>query len=840
MKCFIILVFMTSSVIFPQRGGIKGKVTHKGNPVSSVNILINNTNYGTSSKIDGTFEVRNIPSGEYEIKFSAVGYETKIIRINVEVNRITELNVELNQHAVEVGTVEVLGYHKYDDTKVSSIDINPHDAKVIPGAAEDVLRTLQSLPGVLAASDFTSHLIVRGGGPDQNLIIMDDIEIFNPYRLYGIISMFNPDVISDINLITGGFPAKYGDRLSAVLDVTNREGSNKKYLSGSVNASIVDANVVLEGKNPFNLKGSWMFNTRRTYYDLIIEPFVKNAGLVDENTSFPNFYDIQTKIVVGPYSGHKFLLNGINSRDGVDLVSGKKRQTPDSVDFYNVMWNDVLGFTWHYAPDDKLFNKVILSWYDNRSTTDFGSRILDPSLQREAFENAAPDTLSPYLLGFNTDATYSSTKYSIEDKFTYRWDKNLFEAGAGVDFIKNQVDVKFNLDPELRSFFATEPRFRVILDDIKSLRHLNRYKAYIQNRFAIGEHIFFLPSLRVDHYDILNKSYLAPRVSLSYALDEITTMRAVWGMYYQSPGYEKQADNFTLYDLSEQYTKNLEAEKAVHYVLGIERWLNNEWNLSLESYYKDFTNLITQKEVTGTKYITEPVPGKDPHYRLGWTNPIPISGDSLTQIPVNSSVGESYGIEFFLEKKNASEDSRFSGWFSYTFAFADRIVYGKKIPSKYDQRHTINIVMNYKASSWLDVGVRWQYGSGFPASVPVGIKPRIVLADYNLDGDPETPVVVTRHASGLPENQQEVIYDVDFGDNRLNAHKPPYHRLDIRLTAYADYWDLDWAFYLDVINVYNRSNVIEYDYYVSEDLTLGKEPTTMFPIIPTLGFSVKF
>ena len=148
--------------------------------------------------------------------------------------------------------------------------------------------------------------------------------------------------------------------------------------------------------------------------------------------------------------------------------------------------------------------------------------------------------------------------------------------------------------------------------------------------------------------------------------------------------------------------------------------------------------------------------------------------------------------------------------------------------------------MNYKASSWLDVGVRWQYGSGFPASVPIGIKPRIVLADYNLDGDPETPMIVTRHTSGLPENQQEVIYDVDFGNNRLNAHKPPYHRLDIRLTAYADYWDLDWAFYLDVINVYNRSNVIEYDYYVSEDLTLGKEPTTMFPIIPTLGFSVKF
>lgn len=842
MRYLLIIVLLIPGIIFPQRGGIKGKVTDNDNPVSSVNILIINTNYGTSSENDGTYEIRNIPSGEYEIRFSAVGYWTKTFIINIEANRIKELNVELEQRTIEVGTVEVFGqpYSKDDDIITSLIDLNPRDAKVIPGAAEDVLRTLQSLPGVLAPNDFSSRFVVRGGGPDQNLIILDDIEIFNPYRLYGVISMFNPDVVSNISLITGGFPAKYGDRLSAVLDVTNREGSTKKYLTGSVNASIVDVNVVLEGKNPFNLKGSWLINTRRTYYDLIIEPFVKNAGLVDENTSFPNFYDIQTKIAIGPYSGHKFLLNGINSRDGVDLVSGKDRQTPDSVDFFNVTWNDVLGFAWHYTPNEKFFNKVILSWYYNRAATDFNSRILDPSLQRDAFENAAPETLSPYLLGFDMNAVLSLTKYAIDDKLTYLWSNNLFEAGAGLDFIRNEVDFRFNLDSELKSFFASEPRFRVALDDVKSLRYLKRYKAYIQNRFAINERFFFQPGLRFDYYDILNKSYFAPRISLSYALDEITTIRTSWGMYYQSPGYEKQVDNFVLYDFIKQYTENLEAERSIHYVLGIERWLNNEWRLSVESYYKDFTNLITQKEVPGTKYITEPVPGRDPHYRSGWTNPVPVPDDSLTQIPGNSAVGESYGIEFFLEKKNIWGNENLSGWLSYSLAFADRIVNGRKFPSKYDQRHTVNIVLNYKVNSWFDAGIRWQYGSNFPATVPDGVKPRIVLADYNFDGKPETPVIATRQNSGLHENQQEVIYDVDFGNNRLNADKPPYHRLDIRLTAYADYWDLDWAFYLDVINVYNRSNIIEYDYYVTEDLTLGKEPTNMFPIIPTLGFSVKF
>jgi len=841
-KKLIFLLFTVSPVLFAQEGNLKGKVTDGNNPIPFVNIILLNTIYGTSSENDGSFELENIPSELYEVKFSAVGYETKTIEVNIESNKTTELIVELKQQAIEVGTVEIFGsqFQDQNDTRTSVLDLNPRDAKIIPGATEDVFRTLQSLPGVLAPNDFSSQLIVRGSGPDQNLIIMDDIEVFNPYRLYGVISMFNPDAVSDINLITGGFPAKYGDRLSAVLDVTNKEGTTKNYFSGSVNASIVDANIVLEGKNPFNLKGSWLLNTRRTYYDLIIEPFVKNAGLVDENTSFPNFYDVQTKIAIGPYSGHKFLLNGIYSRDGVDIVSGEKRKTPDSVGVYNITKNDILGFAWHYAPNQKLFNKVIVSWYNTSGTTDFNSEILDPSLERDAFKDALPDTLSSYLLGFEFDAVFGFKKYSIDDKFNYLWGKNLFEAGAGVDFMETEINFNFNLDPELEAIFNAQPQFRAAIDDIKDLKYFNRYRSYIQNRFTLTERLFFQPSLRFDYYDLLNKAYFAPRVSLSYALNELTTLRAVWGIYYQSPGYEKQRDQNLLLDLDERYTNDLQAEKSMHYVFGIERWLTSEWRIRAEAYYKDFTDLIVPQEVTGSTYITETIPGRDARYRSGWTNPVRISGDSLTQIPVNNSVGEAYGLELFLEKKNISGNNRFSGWVSYSLAFTDRIENNRAIPFNFDQRHTVNFVFNYKVNSWLDAGLRWQYGSGFPLTEPVGIKPRIILADYDFDGKPETPVIATRKSSSLPEDQQEVIYDIDFGNNRLNGRKPEYHRLDIRLTAYADYWDLDWAFYLDVINVYNRSNIIGYDSYVKEDLTLGREATTMFPIIPTLGFSVKF
>ena len=224
--------------------------------------------------------------------------------------------------------------------------------------------------------------------------------------------------------------------------------------------------------------------------------------------------------------------------------------------------------------------------------------------------------------------------------------------GQVVDFMQTLVNFKFKLDPELQAIFASNPQFRAVLNDLKNTRNYNRYRIFAQNNFKVNEKLFVQPSLRFDYYDILDKAYLAPRISLSYGIDEVTTLRAVFGLYFQSPGYEKIVDQGVLYDLGDLYTKQLDAENALHYVLGIERWLNNEWSLRLEGYYKSFNNLIKQKKVRGTQYFTEKVPGKDPRFISGWTRPITISGDSLTQIPINDSYGESYGLEFFLSKKN--------------------------------------------------------------------------------------------------------------------------------------------------------------------------------------------
>ena len=835
----ILLITFISNIIIAQSGGIKGIITANNQPLPGVNILFMETNYGGVTDADGNYSIKNIPSGDYSIRFSIVGYNSQTRDVEITANRIVEFNLEMIQQSIEMEEVRVVDskIQTQDDTQTSLINLNPDQARVQPGAVTDVLRSLQSLPGVLAPNDFSSQLIVRGSGPDQNLMVMDDVEVFNPYRLYGVISMFNPESVSDINLITGGFPSRYGDRLSAVLDITNREGSTVKPVSGNLNASIVSANLLLEGRNPFSVPGSWLVSTRRTYYDLIVEPFVKETGLVEDNVSFPNFFDIQAKLSFIPFSGHKFLFNGVYSRDGVNVVSGDEREQPDSVSIFNESYNNLLSFAWHYTPHKNFFNKFIVSWYENSGDTDFDSKFLDPSLNRNDFEDAAPDTLAPYLVDIAFSSIFKFRKYSIEDRMNIFWGENYeLEMGAGVDFMRTNLIIHFEVDPKLRAIINGNPNIRAVFDDIEDAKDYTRMKAYVHNNFMVSEKLYIQPGIRFDYYDILKKAYISPRISLAYSFDKLTTLRAVWGIYFQSIGYEKMRDRNILFDLSPKFTELLNAEKSFHYVLSIERWLTSEWRVKLEGYYKDFQNLITKRAVTGTGYYTEPVPGKDPRYSDSWTQPVTVSTDSLTNIPENNSFGEAYGFEFMLEKRNIAGFDRINGWISYALAKADRNEYNFWLPFQFDQLHTINVVLNYKLNHWLEFGMRFQYGSGFPITEAVGIKPRIIKIDTNGDMIPDTPVIATKG------DTDEVVYDVDFGDlsNRFASRKPVYHRLDIRFSAEADYWNLDWIFYLDIINVYNRSNVIAYDYSVSPELILEREATTMFPIIPTFGFNLRF
>ena len=814
-------------------GAIAGLVTAKSRaiPLASVTILIQGTGLGTTSNERGEFQIGPVPPGTWVVIARRLGYaEWQSTNVTVRPDSLTTLVILLEEAAIPLGEIQVTAERRRltEDIRSSVVTLAPARARTLAGVAEDVMRTLQALPGISSPSDFSSQLVIRGSGPDENLVVLDDIEIFNPYRLYGLISMFNPETVTDITLITGGFPARYGDRLSSVLDVRSRDGDRTGPVRGNIDASISNANLVLSGAMPFRLDGSYLMSGRRTYYDLILGPIARNSGLVSGDVAFPNFTDFQSRLVIEPAKGHRLSASALFSHDGVDLMSGRDRQMPDSVNVVDNTRNNVAGVAWQYIPRDGLLSKLTLSWYDNRGITQFDGDFLDPSLDRTLYENGDTSGIRLFNVGFNSE--YEFRKLSVGEDLTVLLPSHTVEAGAGVDALRSSLIWHFRPDATFRAILQL--REVALADDFVQSRSYRRAHVYVQDNIAVTESFSVQPGIRLDEFQILGRSYVQPRLNIAYRLDPITTLRAAWGIYRQSPGYEKLLDQATFYDFSGASLSGLNAEQSVHWIAGVDRWISEEWRLRVEGYTKNFSDVIVQEIVPGTIFQTAPIPGGNIRLRSGWSSPVATTGDSVTTVPINGATGRSYGIEVMLEKPRSRPEDRISGWIGYSLSHADRERGGIVTPFRFDQRHTLDVVMDYRLSSSFTLGARWRYASNFPYTEPVGLKPRIV--DANQNGRPVKVIQV--------DGNGNVIFDVDLGgeSNRYSGRLPAYHRLDLRITAFADYWGFDWAFYVDVINVYNRSNVLNYRNFVRDDLTLGRNAITMLPIFPTLGFSVHF
>ena len=843
----ILLLLFSGFARAQETGTITGKVNkltpeNTYEPVEDANVSIfisAKTNKITAStNEDGIYTLSSVPAGTYSIKAEKVGFKpNEKSSIEVKAGDTLAINFILNEETYTTEEIDVISERfrqAQNDMRTSLMNVSPRTSQTLPGVGEDVLRSLQTLPGVTAPNDFSSQLVVRGSGPDQNLIIMDDVEIFNPYRLYGVFSMFNPETLSDINLITGGFPAKYGDRLSAVLDVTNKEGTRSKWFKAITNINIANANLIFSGKMPIKgLPGSWIVSTRRTYYDLILAPFAKSAGLIDESASFPAFEDIQAKLSFGPFKSSKFNVNAIFSKDGVDIVPGSSKELQDSISVRDVTNNNVVSASWHYAPSTNFLSRTTASWYLNKGDANFGGSLLDPVIDRNSYTPEMRDSLRALglYLGMSFSSKYTFRKYSIVNNTIFNSSENRIEIGGGIDVLKTDLEFRLQLDDKLKALFQSNPNFSAFDDNFLEGKNYWRSHLYAQDRVKVSGKLYVQPGVRFDYYDIIKKPYLPPRLNLSYAVNKITTIRAGTGIYYQSPGYEKLIDGQVFFDLSPDNVQKLDAERSIHYILGIERWFNDELFGKFETYYKQFNDLIVQERLTGHRYefyLNDPN-NHDPAYMqnpANWRRSAnKVEFDSLTSTPVNGAKGQAYGFEFYLEKKRLSPGSRLSGWISYSLSWGNSEQDGLTFPLKFDQRHSLNIVADYMILPWLELGARFNLSSNFPYTAPVGIKPRVVGDSLAV-----LPFV------------NKVQFDFDFGteSNRLASRKPLYHRLDIRATAYTSFWGVDWAFYLDVINVYNHKNIIGYDSYINDKLQVVLKPIGQFPILPTIGINAKF
>ncbi len=859
----LLLLGALQPTVAQERAELRGTITdaESGETIPGANVGLPATGDGVAADADGRYTLRAEP-GATVVQFSAVGYESAVREVTLTAAQPKTLDIALTPDVVALEQVEVAASRRQPlrDTRPSITAVSPEQVQALPGAAEDVLRSLQTTPGVLAANDFSSQLIVRGGGPDQNLIILDDVEVFNPYRLYGVVSMFNPATVSNLTLYTGGFPARYGDRLSAALDVQSRDGDRDTTLGGSFNASLANANLVMEGKTGV-WDGSWLVTGRRTYYDLVIGLLARELDAVGENTRFPNFADLQGRLTLRPADGHRIRIGGITSRDALDVaVEGAlddRGSEADRVAAEDLTRNDMAYATYDWTPNPALNVQLTASTYRNAGDLASAGNIVP----RDGFDGseivAANDTIN--AASFAYDQSFLFRKHSLYQRATLEAPRQLIEVGGGVDWLETTLQFDLDLNEVGRALFESfqqDSPFGVgaFPEQFDQGERYYRYHAYAQTRVELlSDRLFVQPGLRYDYYRLIDRSYLSPRLSASLRLTDETTLRAAWGRYVQSPGFEKLLDDPQAFDLSEDVgLQSLAAEASYHYVLGLTRWLNNRYQLRLEGYVKTFDDLIVQDRGVVTRAVarfddTQGLPRTDPDaYDVRVEDAV-----GLTTRPVNDADGRAYGLEVSLEKQRAAAGDRFTGWVSYAYAHATRSrtrqeAPGSRItfPFDYDRRHTLNVVVNTRLGSGWTLGTTFRLGTGFPYTPAVGAAP-VVVRPLDVD-DPEAeaaPTVLTNSETGL------VRFEPRYGDadNLNSARLPLYHRLDVRLSRAVNVFGLPGEAYLDVINVYNRANVLAYQYAAitdpdapEADPRLERQPVTMLPILPTLGFNLRF
>jgi hypothetical protein len=349
-------------------GTIKDSKT--GEPLPYANIIVSNTTIGTASDINGYYIIPSIDNGEYIVKVMMIGYsisENKII-IN---NENIRLNLELEPDIIDIDEVKVSAERMRFEKKVdvSRVNISNREIRRTPAFVEsDVFRTIQLLPSVTASNDFNAALIVRGGSPDENLILLDGTEIYNPYHIGGVFSAFNADMVSDVEFLAGGFPAEYGGRLSSVLSITARDGDSKNgrlkngnplkkywdFSKASGDVSLLSSKLLAEGAL---YKGSWMISGRRTYFDQFVTAYYK---MQDETEPFKYyFWDTHIKLKTAPTRNHQFIYSQFSGNDNLFMSVGGEGFP--AIEFNWDWGNYTNNLTWKYIPNSNYYVESRLS-----------------------------------------------------------------------------------------------------------------------------------------------------------------------------------------------------------------------------------------------------------------------------------------------------------------------------------------------------------------------------------------------------------------------------------------------------------------------------------------------
>ncbi len=755
-----------------------------GEPLPYASVVVKETRSGASTNIDGYFTLFNVPTDTSTLLVSYIGYQLQTFYLSPEIASAA-VTIELDNSGTEIKGVVVEGERERlmsTAQDVSSIKMSPIKVADLPSLGEkDIFRSFQLMPGISGSNESSAGLYVRGGTPDQNLIIYDGFTIYHQEHLYGVFSAFNSNAIKDVQLYKGGYEAKYGGRLSSVMEIIGKTGNDRKFNVGA-DVSFLGFNAYTE--IPLKKKGSIFVAGRRSYktflYKKIFNAFNKSSTpKVMETTSFgpggknfttadPSsyFYDLNAKFTYNITKKDLISLSFFNGEDVLDNTRDFDRsamnisiagETKDITKWGN--WGG--SAKWSRKWNEKFYTNTLASY----------SRYFS---KRERSNNRSADingTTTEFKDGTNEKNELNDISLKIDNEYKFTTNNQL-EFGLqysnyniAYSYIQNDTNMLLNLKNKG-----------------------NTIAVYAQERLKFFDKLSVLPGARLTYFDVCNKLYFEPRFQANYEVIKNLKIKGAWGIYNQFVNRIIREDIMSgsrdIWILSNN--DNIPVGRATHYILGTS-YESKNFLFDVEGYYKNLKGL--------SEYTLRFTPqfGQDINY-----SELFYKGEGYTR-----------GIEFLLQKKSG----RYSGWIGYTLSETRYHfpVYGDDyFSASQDVTHEIKIINTYKLKKHFTFSATWVFATGKPYTEPLG--------GYTLDM--------------LDGNTSSFI----LAGTKNSARYPAYHRLDLMAKYDFFIWGAKGAIAMSVFNVYNHKN-IWYKEFEIDETGLTETNMNFLGITPNLTLS---
>ncbi len=730
-----------------KQGTISGFVEASGTkePLIGATVSIKGLKVGAYTTKSGFFSISNVPSGEQTLVVSYVGYQRQSIPVTVPRAGAVKVRIPLIADTSRTEEITVSAMKDEDKRQISVSRVNiPIEqlSQIRIGGESDVFRALQMLPGVLTSSQISSGLFIRGGSPDQNLVLLDGMTIYNPTHLFGFISAFNSDAIKDVDLIKGGFPAEFGGRMSAVLNITQKDG-NRDHVEGLVGLGLISSRASIQG--PVG-NGSFFFGGRRTYLELVL-------GLVPEDPDQPfpsfNFYDLNGKITQSFGEDDKVSISGFMTRDNLGFSQA-------GLDFGIRIGNTATSARWSHVFDPTVFSIVTISAnrYDN---------------------------------GF--DGTTAGRAFAVDNSivdYTAKLELEWF-AGDNVNF-KGGYEGNLYDFGYLQSFEQSAQNNTVLRDTTGLTLRDETHAAFAQMAWNPTDVLTFQAGMRAGYWTSGRRLLFDPRLALRYQIAEDVALKAAWGVYHQYLRLASAPD-FTFFDTWLPTDPSVPPGRADHYVLSMTSSPYKGYDLNVDVYYKNLSNINELREGSGRR---------------------------RAQVADVFYVGKgySYGAEFFVQKRSG----RLTGWIGYALGVVnsqfDSINRGDWFRPRFDRLHDLKVTVLYRLSD------RWEIGSSF-----------MFQSGQSYTG-------ATSTLAGRAPGWEGGVVMVN-PSQRWGLRLPNSHQLNLNINYNTTLFELPCRLFLDIYNVYSRRDIWFRSY-----LTTGGIPTVrdvrLLPILPTLSMELKF